>query len=116
VSRISGVSGRKRLAGQRVEGFGSGVVAEALCNFGKKGLGRLTIAPALGRGARRSGVRFFVGIEVAAEGRVFDFEFVVALFEFLDRGDHRRDEGRVFQREGFGYGGFQAARCYWIHS
>ena len=37
---------------------------------------------------RWSGVGFFVGVEVAAEGDVFDFEFVVALFEFLDRGDH----------------------------
>ena len=72
MSRISGVSGRKRLAGQRVEGFGSGVVALALCNFGKEGSRAGTIAPALRRGARRSGVRFFVGVEVAAEGRVFD--------------------------------------------
>ena len=58
---------------------------------------------------------FFVGAEVAAEGGVFDLKIVVALFEFLDRGDHRRDERRVFQREGFDCGGFQAARCYWIH-
>jgi hypothetical protein len=80
VSRISRDRGRKRLAGQRVARFGwragracaggGGIVALALCSFGKKGLGRLTIAPALGRGARRSGVRGFVGVEVAAEGRV----------------------------------------------
>ena len=64
----------------------------ALCNFGKKGLGVVR---------ERLGVRFFVGIEVAAEGGVFDLQVVVALLQFLDRGDHRRDERRVFEREGF---------------
>ena len=42
----------------------------------------------------------FVGVEVAAEGGVFDLKVVVALLQFLDRGDHRRDERGVFQGEG----------------
>jgi hypothetical protein len=54
-----------------------------------------------GRGKKRLGVGRCVGVEAAAEGCVFDFQFVVALFEFLDRGDHRRDAGRVFVRQGF---------------
>ena len=49
----------------------------------------------------RSGMGGFVGIEVAAEGGVFDLEIVVALLQFLDGRNHRGDEGRVFEREGF---------------
>jgi hypothetical protein len=33
---------------------------------------------------RWSGVRFFVGLEVAAEGGVFDLKIVVALLQFLN--------------------------------
>jgi hypothetical protein len=60
---------------------GGGVVAAALCSFGKKGLGQLTIAPALhGAGRVGSGVGFFGGVDVAAEGRVLDIKFVIAPF------------------------------------
>ena len=38
----------------------------------------------------------FLGVEVAAEGGVFDFQLVVALLQFLDRGDHRREQDTAY--------------------
>lgn len=41
-----------------------------------------------------SGMGLFVGLEVAAEGRVLCLDVVVALFQLLDRGDHRPEGQR----------------------
>jgi hypothetical protein len=75
VSRILEGGMRKRLAGQRVAGFGQRA----------RRRGRRQMAAGHEQGGReRLGVRFFIGVEVAAEGGVLDFECVGALLQFLN--------------------------------